>query len=173
MSSDEQAVKSSAACDRLWSLPAFQQAVNLFIYVNYRSELATIALIERCFMLPGRRVTVPLTIPKEGLEAYLIKDVQHDLAPGYCAIPEPVIDRVVKFDPAKIDVVVLPGSVFDLQGGRLGYGGGYYDRFLANDAPQAIKIGIAYEMQLVEEVPLLPHDQSLDYLVTEKRVVKI
>lgn len=115
---------------------------------------------------------VPRTLPGEGLDAYKINDLDLDLAPGFCSIPEPVLERVVLFEPSKIDVVILPGSVFDLNGGRLGYGGGYYDRFLANGAPQALRIGLAYEMQLVDEVPVMAHDQPLDYLVTEKRVIK-
>jgi 5-formyltetrahydrofolate cyclo-ligase len=164
-------VKSAEAQELIWNLPAFQQAANFFVYVNYRSELETLALIKKCIAKPGWIVTVPLTLPKEGLLAYEISDPEKELAPGYCSLPEPVAELTCKFDPAKIDVVILPGSVFDINGGRLGYGGGYYDKFLANCAPQALRIGLAYEMQVVDCVPLMDHDQHLDYLVTEKRVI--
>jgi 5-formyltetrahydrofolate cyclo-ligase len=167
----DQQVKSAEAQKQLWNLPAFQQAANLFIYVNYRSELQTLDLIKKCIAKPGCRVTVPLTVPNEGLEAYEISDPEKELAPGFCSIPEPLTELTRKFDPAHVDLVVLPGSVFDLNGGRLGYGGGYYDKFLANCAPQALRIGLAYEMQVVDRVPLMDHDKPLDYLITEKRVI--
>jgi len=173
MAASERALKSEAASQQLLSLPAFQRAVNIFVYISYRSELATLGLVEHCLARPDCQISVPLTIINEGLEAYLIRNLAEDLAPGYCGIPEPLPAKTEKFDPGLIDLVILPGSVFDLQGGRLGYGGGYYDRFLVNDAPQAIRIGVAFESQLVDEVPMLAHDQRLDYLVTEKRAVKI
>lgn len=74
----------------------------------------------------------------------------------------------MELEPASIDVVIIPGSVFDRQGGRLGYGGGYYDRFLAQAAPQALRVALAYELQLVDAIKLQPHDQLMDWLVTEK-----
>jgi len=171
MAPEVRAAKSRAACERLWSLPAFQRPVNIFIYVSYRSELATLEFIEEALERDNCRVVVPSTIPNVGLEAYEIRDMAEDLAPGYCSIPEPVIGRALPFDPARIDLVILPGSVFDLQGGRLGYGGGYYDRFLQNDAPKARRVALAYEMQLVAEVPMLPHDQRLHGIVTENRTI--
>jgi 5-formyltetrahydrofolate cyclo-ligase len=67
----------------------------------------------------------------------------------------------------------MPGSVFDLRGGRLGYGGGFYDRFLQTAAPQALRIGLAYDLQVVAAVPLQRHDQQLDYLVTETRTIRV
>ncbi|MCW5213519.1 hypothetical protein VU04_11495, partial [Desulfobulbus sp. TB] len=59
---------------------------------------------------------------------------------------------------------------FDPLGGRLGYGGGYYDRFLTQDAPQAQRIGLAYTQQMVEQVPMEPHDQYMDMIITEEQV---
>ena len=73
-------------------------------------------------------------------------------------------------DPATIDTVLIPGSVFDPSGGRLGYGGGFYDRFLTEAAPRAIRLGVAFELQLVDQVPMEPHDQYMDILVTEQQI---
>lgn len=70
----------------------------------------------------------------------------------------------------ELDVVIVPGVAFDRKGGRLGYGGGYYDRFLPQLRPNALKIGIAYQLQMVEQLPMETHDIPLDLIVTEKSV---
>lgn len=168
----ERSRKSKQVLDRLWQLAEMTSTATLFVYVNFRSEVETLPLI-RHSLARGIRVAVPLTDVKGGrLIPYAITDPDRDLQPGYCSIPEPVAG-LAAVDPATIDTVILPGSVFDKQGGRLGYGGGYYDRFLCNEAPQALRIGIAFELQLVEHVEVLPHDERLHILVTEDRIIHI
>ncbi|MEA2085020.1 MAG: 5-formyltetrahydrofolate cyclo-ligase [Thermodesulfobacteriota bacterium] len=167
---DERAQKSSSVIEHLWRIDDFSSTRTLFIYVNFRNEVETLSLISQC-LDKGMRVTVPLTLPDEsGLIPYRIMDPDQDLRPGYYSIPEPDHQRLSTVEPNEIDTVILPGSVFDRRGGRLGYGGGYYDRFLKNKAPQAVRIAIAFQLQVVPEVPLLPHDQRLHYLVTEKGI---
>ncbi|MCK5232622.1 MAG: 5-formyltetrahydrofolate cyclo-ligase [Desulfobulbaceae bacterium] len=167
---DDRAQKSSSVIEHLWRIDDFSSTKTLFVYVNFRSEVETLSLISQC-LDKGMRVTVPLTLPDEsGLIPYRVINPDQDLSPGYCSIPEPDPRRLSTVEPNEIDTVILPGSVFDRQGGRLGYGGGYYDRFLNNKAPQAVRIAIAFQLQVVPEVPLLPHDQRLHYLVTEKGI---
>lgn len=86
-----------------------------------------------------------------------------------CDLANDVSERVV-VPLAHIDVVILPGVGFDREGGRLGYGGGYYDRFLPRLRADACKIAVAYELQILPQVPLEPHDMRLDVLVTEAGV---
>ena len=165
--------KSISVMHNFWSLPGMQRWSTLFMYVNFRSEVETLELIQRCINR-GIRVAVPLVdAAAVRMIPLLIKDPEQDLVPGYYDIPEPDPKKSLPLGPDEIDAAVIPGSVFDTHGGRLGYGGGYYDRFLLNDAPQAKRIGLAFELQVVDKVPLEPHDQSLDILITEKRVVNI
>jgi len=165
--------KSRLVEDNLWQLDEISRAATLFIYVHFRSEVETLALIRHC-ITKGKRVAVPLTdVDHSRLVPYVIHDPDQDLQPGYCQIPEPIIRKLTPLDPGMIDTVVLPGSVFDEQGGRLGYGGGYYDRFLTHDAPRARRVGIAFEQQIVKKVPLMAHDQRLHILVTEERIIRI
>jgi len=167
---EERQRKSRAITERLLALPEFNASRSIFAYVSFRSEVETLDLIAHC-LKNGVTVSVPLTLPAEHLLlAHAITDMGRDLAPGYCGIPEP-LTTLPLVDPASIEVVVVPGSVFDVHGGRLGYGGGYYDRFLQNAAPQALRIGLAFDLQIVEAVPLESHDQPLDYLITESRVI--
>ncbi len=166
----EQVEKSEKILVSLLELPEIQKSSTIFVYVNFRSEVQTLPFLRWCIQ-QGKRVTVPLTLVRERqLQAIRITDPDKDLGLGYCGIPEPVLDlrRTMEIDPASIDVVVIPGSVFDRRGGRLGYGGGYYDRFLSRDAPGATRIALAYELQLIETVELQPHDQLMDRLITEQ-----
>ena len=169
----ERQEKSRAAMQNFLSLPEIKHWSTLFVYVNFRSELETLELIQSC-LSKGKRVAIPLVEASTvSMIPLLIQDPGKDLAPGYYGIPEPDPEKSLRVAAREIDAVVIPGSVFDIHGGRLGYGGGYYDRFLVNDAPQAKRIGLAFEMQVVENVPVQPHDQPLDILITEKRIVKI
>ncbi len=155
------------------SLQQLADAETIFLYMNFRSEVITEDFIETLIGM-GKRVVLPVTLTgsRKLLPVY-IKDIKKDLAPGYASIPEPVaeIRKSRAAAPENIDIIFLPGSVFDERGGRMGYGGGYYDRFVSEEAPQALRIGIAYEMQVVEEAPLQPHDELLDFIITEKRQI--
>jgi len=173
LSIDARREKSLAVLNNFWSLLEVHRWSTLFMYVHFRSEVETVELIKRC-LGRGVRIAVPLVdAAAVSMIPLLINDPEKDLAPGYYNIPEPDPRQSTRIDPGEIDAAVIPGSVFDIHGGRLGYGGGYYDRFLVNDAPRAKRIGLAYEVQLVEKVPVEPHDQPLDILITEKRIVNI
>ncbi len=165
--------KSKLIMERLTQLARFRSAATIFTYVNFRSEVETRSLID--FMLEmGKKVVVPVTLVKErDLLPVSISNPDQELAPGYCSIPEPIpsIRESQLVAPDTIDLVVLPGSVFDERGGRMGYGGGYYDRFVSQKAPRAIRIGLAYELQLVKRAPLQEHDELLDMILTEDRSI--
>ncbi|KPJ99468.1 MAG: hypothetical protein AMJ60_04955 [Desulfobacterales bacterium SG8_35] len=165
--------KSTMIMHNFLSLPEMHQWSTLFMYVNFRSEVETLELIKNCL---NRRIRVAVPLVDASavcMIPLLIKDPEKDLVPGYYNIPEPDPGKSPRVEPGEIDAAVIPGSVFDIHGGRLGYGGGYYDRFLLNDAPQAKRIGFAFELQVIEKVPVEPHDQPLDILITEKRIVNI
>jgi len=146
-----------------------------FIYVDFRSEVQTIFLITE-LLRQGKQVAVPVTLVQDKrLLPVLIHDIKKDLTPGYCSILEPRIEirNNQILAGSEIETIILPGSIFDEQGGRLGYGGGYYDRFMAYDAPLAIRIGLAFELQMIEKLTLQAHDEILDFIVTEKRIIQV
>lgn len=164
--------KSSLIHEKLLALDIIKAKRNIFIYVNFRSEVETLGIIVE-LLKRDKEVSVPLTRVKEKrLDIIAISDPETQLAPGYCGIPEPRQDRIETsmIDPGLLDVIVLPGSVFDLKGGRFGYGGGYYDRLLAS-IPRAHRLALAFEVQIVDELPLQPHDQIMDAIITEKRII--
>lgn len=166
--------KSFEIVQKILLLEEIAKAETLFLYVDFRSEVKTSFLISKLLQL-SKRVLVPVTLVQEKkLLPIAISDPEKDLVPGFCSILEPCREirqsRVVA--ASEVDVILVPGSVFDEHGGRLGYGGGYYDRFMAYDAPQARRIGLAFELQIVDRLSLQPHDELLDLIVTEKRIIK-
>ena len=165
--------KSMAIQDRLLGLDQIHNHQSIFVYVSFRSEVATLLLIDTLIEL-GKTVIVPITRVKEKrLDAIRITNRLTDLVPGYCDIPEPKEElcTTAAIAPEIIETILLPGSVFDERGGRFGYGGGYYDRFLAN-VPKANRIGLAFDLQIIEKAPIEEHDELLDLVVTESRVIR-
>ena len=173
LSQDEITLASAAITKKILKLPEITNSDTIFAYVSFRSEVATYLLIE-ALIAAGKTVTVPITrIAEKRLDAIKITSISNDLEPGYCNIPEPTtaLCKTNTIEPDKIGVILLPGSVFDKRGGRFGYGGGYYDRFVSK-IPGASRIGLAYDLQVVEQIPLQAHDELLDYVVTQSMVFK-
>ncbi len=142
------------------------------IYVSFRSEVETHQLIKER-LNSGLEVAIPKTdVKNRQLETYLLEDWGKDLRPGAYGILEPDAEAASLIQPSQIDLAVVPGSVFDRKCGRYGYGGGYFDRFLSIKAPQAIRIGLAFSLQLLPEIPLKPHDQRMDIIVTESEILR-
>ena len=146
-----------------------------FLFVNFRSEVETLELIGY-LLKSGKTVTVPLvSVSEKSMTAVRLIDPEKDLVSGYYGILEPRKEllKTRTIDHRSIDIVVLPGSVFDERGGRLGYGGGFYDRFLANEVlPSALRIALAFELQIQSEIPQQPHDKPADFIITEQRVIR-
>lgn len=173
LTAQEIETKSLAIQERLLALEQIRNRQSIFVYVSFRSEVATLSLIDALIDM-GKTVIVPITrVQEKRLDAIHITNRLTDLEPGYCDIPEPkeelCLSRAIA--PEKIETILLPGSVFDMRGGRFGYGGGYYDRFL-DKVPKATRIGLAFDLQIIEKAPLQEHDQLLDFVVTENRVIR-
>jgi 5-formyltetrahydrofolate cyclo-ligase len=157
---------------QILALDAVRDGQVFFIYCNYKTEVSTKELIDQ-LLLMGKTVCVPLSDPSTTtLQAVVVTNPHTQLIPGYKGIPEPSPDLVPGSicGPEYLEVAIIPGSVFDRRGYRLGYGGGYYDRFLTRAAPQALRIGLAFSLQVVERIQEQPHDVPMDVLVTEKEV---
>jgi len=173
MSREQLQEKSRVIGQKLLASDEIINAENIFIYVNFRSEVETLSII-RQLLAGGKQVSVPVTrVAEKKLDIVVIKDPDKELRPGYCNIPEPP-EELVKtrsVTPQTLDTVILPGSVFDEKCGRFGYGGGFYDRLLSQ-IPGASRVALAFEIQIVTELPLQNHDEILDCIITEKRTIR-
>lgn len=165
--------KSLIICKKVLALQQTEKARNVFSYVSFRSEVMTQWLIEELMKLQ-KTVSVPITFSEDKrMEAIFINDMSKDLVAGNFGTMEPHQECVHRnrVEPENIDIILVPGSVFDERGGRFGYGGGFYDRFLEK-IPYSVRIGLAFELQLEKEIPIQPHDELLDFIITEKRIIE-
>jgi len=171
LSGQDVARKSAAILERLQAMEEYRQAVFLMTYVDIRNEVQTDELIKISLAL-GKQVTVPLTdIPARKLKPSLLLNFPEDLAPGPWGILEPAAGCFRPVEIQKIDLVIVPGVAFDERGNRLGYGGGFYDRFLPQTRPDTFRVALAFELQIKPEVCPDPDDCPVHCLITEKRVI--
>ena len=163
--------KSLTIVNRLLGTDAYQKAEWLFPYVSYGSEVDTLSLIEAA-LKQGKKVAVPILkdLHKNKMVFCQIDSVK-DLVSGHFGILEPVYkeDRVV--EPNGKTLMIVPGVAFDLNGYRLGQGGGYYDRYLAEHKGLA-NYGLAYEEQIVDRIMINGYDIRMNGLVTDLKVYK-
>lgn len=165
LSPEERRALGDSVAERLLALPEVRGAASVLAYASFGSEVPTDALVERLLAM-GIRVLVPWVEGSE-LRAAEIRSLE-DLAPGYRGIREPVAREAVDPD---VDVVLVPGVAFDAAGRRLGYGGGFYDSFLAAVPRRARRVGLCFEVQVVDEVPADPEDETVDVVITEARMI--
>lgn len=143
----------------------YKDAKVIFLFVSYKDEVDTHRIIGQALQ-DEKIVCVPKTISmKEGMNAIQIKDFQ-DLVEGNYGILEPRNHEFIIKENI-IDVSFIPGLAFDKKGGRVGYGGGFYDRFLRKTRSNSKKVGIGYSFQILDEVPMEKHDIFIDRIITD------
>ena len=148
---------------------SYKKARGIFIYIGFGSEINTKVIIEDA-LKKGKEVYVPKV---KGKEMLLIKiDSLENLVTSSYGILEPIGDNN-NFDVDKLDLLVMPGVAFDNSGNRIGYGGGYYDRFLEKNKTNAEKIALAYEFQILNSINNEKHDVKVDKIITEERIINI
>lgn len=165
---EERKRKSLIIQQKLMDLPEFQLAKTVMLFLNFREEVETTALAEA--MIAGeKRLILPRCAPHGILLPIEVRDLIKDIEPGTYGIREPKLTLGV-VEPSDIDLIIVPGSGFDLQGNRLGYGGGYYDRFFMLLNPLIPKIALGFECQIIPEIPIDQHDAKMTMLITENGV---
>lgn len=160
--------------EQISSLVAGFEAVKnrstFFIYLNFGSEVITSTIINNLFNC-SKTVAVPRTsIEKKSMNAVVVKEDFKTIT-GCYGIKEPSLHYNEILEPEMIDCIVLPGAVFDRKGGRIGYGGGYYDKYLSLCRDDVVTIGAAFSLQLYDSIPQEKHDVKMQYIVTENEII--
>ncbi len=143
----------------------FKRAKCVFCFYSMDEEVDTHKLLDD-IVGAGKCAVIPYIVSKGIMNAVQYSS-SDDLSDGAYGIPTVRQDRIVIIQPDMIDLVIVPGAAFDKFGGRLGLGAGFYDRFLRQDTAGAYRAAIAFSGQLVDNVPMEPHDCYMDAVVTE------
>lgn len=164
LTTDEIHEKSIAICEKLLEINAFKNAKTIMIFMSAFKEPDTIPIIKNIFRL-SKKVVVPVTDQQTKIITPSYINCLDDMIAGAYNILEP---QIIKSAPlCAIDLVIVPGIAFDKNGNRLGFGEGYYDKFLKNY--KKIKIGICYDFQLLDKLPADEHDIPMDIILTERQ----
>lgn len=151
--------------ERLFGLEQYRNSKTVMFFVSFNSEVHTHEMIKQALI--NKNVIVPKVVHGE-IEPSVIIDFESLVPSGKFGILEPI--EPMKMASKNIDIVLVPGLLFDKEGHRIGYGFGYYDKFLAR-VPRALKIGLAFDFQVVDKIPKDEHDVPVELIITEKRAV--
>ena len=156
MTEEEINAKSAKLCQLLAEHELYKNAKTFYAYLPYNQEVRTTPLVEQA-LKEGKRVALPKCYDKEMVFIYI--DDLSQVAPRFCNIPEPIQDGPIADDPTAL--VLMPGMVFDPQGHRIGYGGGYYDKFLASE-PNHPTLALCDDFQMVDHLETEEFDIPVD-----------
>lgn len=166
---DARRLASEAIVERL--LPRIVEVPvheKILVYAALSSEPDVSGLMKK---RPDLKFVYPrvVTGDRPVLELYAVSDLARDAEQGAFGVLEPVPERCQRVDPQELACVLVPGMAFSPRGARLGKGGGYYDALLGHLGRPAMTIGVCFDFQMLQEIPLEPHDQLVDGVVTEAR----
>lgn len=161
--------KTEKIIQRLAEDPIFVNAATIGMTISAFPEVDTSQLIDYCWSV-GKKVAVPKCIPStRGMDFYILTDYS-ELENVYMKLLEPRIDKSRYVSPNEIDLMIVPGVVFSKSGYRIGFGGGYYDRYLS--AYNGDTVSLVFEIQMVESMPVENHDIPVQQLITENEWIE-
>ena len=159
MTEEEIVARSEALAQQFYASEAYKNAKTIYGYMPYNQEVRTIPMMEQA-LKDGKRVAIPKCYG-DTMKFIFIDDLTK-VEKGYANIPEPIADEPVADDTTAL--VLMPGLAFDPQGHRCGYGGGFYDKFLAAE-PNHPTLALCYEFQMLPHLETEAHDIPVDYVL--------
>lgn len=156
MTEEEIVSRSKKLAALFYESEAYQNARTIYGYLSYNQEVRTVPMLEKA-LADGKAVAVPKVYGDE-MKFILMTDLSQ-VCKGFAGIPEPISDGPEAHDPTAL--VLMPGLAFDSQGHRMGYGGGFYDKFLASE-PEHPTLALCYEFQMLPSLETEPHDIPVD-----------
>lgn len=165
---------SASAVHNFLSLPEYRNAVVVMSYIHFGNELKTDTLVQKC-LEDGKRLAVPLVEETDAGRAITPCEIfsTSELKPGTFGIPEPFGRSVRRLAPDVVELAAVPGLAFDIYGNRIGYGAGFFDSFFRKSANRCLKIGLAFDFQVLDEIPYEEQDIPMDIIITDKRVIRL
>jgi 5-formyltetrahydrofolate cyclo-ligase len=164
---------SKKIAESLIKFDVYRKSTNIMLYIATKHEVQTQSIIKSA-QKDKKRVFIPLIIRRDNkLLPSLVNDFERELAVGDLGILQPKREFFRIYPPNVLDLVIVPGVAFTIQGHRLGRGGGYYDQFLTQLKPKASSVALAFEMQILAKIPVEEKDIPVDYIITEAKVIRI
>lgn len=158
--------KTDAIRERVVSNDLFREATDILCYIDMENEVGTRRIIEESWRL-GKNVWVPKTLADGAMEFYCIRSFS-ELDTGAFGVMEP--DGKTECAALEFGLMIVPGVAFDLAGNRIGYGKGFYDRYISRH-PHLDTMGLAFDIQVLERIPAEECDSPLDVVITETLTV--
>ena len=162
---------SARLAEKAALLPVYQEAEVLYAYLSYNEEIVTDALIRRAWA-DGKRVAVPKVLDQGVMEFYYISSFD-GISAGYYDIPEPDGNPAFLADEKNV-LMLMPGLAFGRDRNRIGYGGGFYDRYLERKQAEGTRfqtLALAYDFQIFDTIPAESHDAKVDVVISEAETV--
>ena len=166
MKAEEKELKDNIILEKLFETNLYKNARNIFTYISFGDEINTIKLIERA-LKDNKNISVPKTYRETRTMNAIFIPCLKELKENHMGILEPIDDSIV-IKKEDIDLIIVPGAVFDKDFNRIGYGGGYYDRYLEDIAYKNNKVVLAYDFQIVDKIEKEEHDVKVDIILTYK-----
>ena len=164
--------KSRQIARRLFELEVFRKSEAIFFFLSLPEEVQTEDMIREAFRL-NKEVFVPLVNKEEGrLQVVRIPHLEIEFVRGEYGVQEPASQWREISSPDQLDLVVAPGLAFDTSGGRIGYGGGYYDRLLRQVPAEAVQIGVGFDFQVLDSIPRMGFDVPVQFVITETQSLR-
>ncbi|MCJ7690971.1 MAG: 5-formyltetrahydrofolate cyclo-ligase [Clostridiaceae bacterium] len=155
----------------IMELPQFINCKNIMLYISFNNEVDTHPLATWC-LNNGKTVIVPYCLQSQRkIIPFEINNLTNNLTKSTFGVMEPKHNILKEATMLDIDLIIVPGVIFDIHCNRIGFGKGYYDRFLSKKAKTTTTIGIAYDYQIIDRVPTDKYDVPVDFIITEKRVI--
>ena len=163
---EDRATKSELIKGRLFADPEFQCSTTVLFYASFAGEVETFTMMKQSQTL-GKKIALPVIMLKtQTLIPYLANNLEEDLESGPYGIRQPRVSQASPLRLEDIDLAVVPGVAFDRRHHRLGRGGGYYDRLLASLPQETPSIGLAFDFQIVTDLPSQEHDIPVTRVIT-------
>ncbi|MFH1563825.1 MAG: 5-formyltetrahydrofolate cyclo-ligase [Nitrospirota bacterium] len=169
LSPEEIIRKSSQIKKRLFEVTEFKTSNCIAFYISFRNEVRTHEMVKEALGL-GKKIIVPVVEREKTLSLCEIKDFEEELGIGKFGLLEPKSEYRRQVDLSELELVIVPGIAFDENGNRIGYGGGYYDNLLSQLAGIPF-IGLAYELQIIAQIPTADYDIPVHKIITESRII--
>ena len=163
---------SQQIANRLFSLPLWQNSHTVMLYQSFQNEVATAVIYEKGWQ-EQKNMLLPICMPQNGLMEMSLLPSFQQLVPNHYGIAELPPAAWQLIPPEKIDLAVIPGIAFDTFGNRLGFGAGYYDRYLLRLRTNVKRVALAYQCQIYNgKLPTDAHDLPMDYILTETQIYR-